>query len=131
MISLVHFGKDNEKKMLKWIHKKEKADYSSIEIFQLENLINNNIPFLFFNLSPHFLVKDCGDFTSSVLKLSKTSTKSEIKKHLKQTDKSKPIILICEKGNQSRALAQHLQKEGFINAFFIKDGIMSLIEEKK
>ncbi|MDE0518176.1 MAG: rhodanese-like domain-containing protein [Bdellovibrionales bacterium] len=117
--------------MLKWIHKKEKADYSSIEVFQLENLINNQIPFLFFNLSPHFLVKDYGNFVSSVLKLSQAVTEQDVKKKLENTDKSKPIILICEKGSQSCSLAQHLQKKGFINTFFIKDGIMSLIEEKK
>ena len=117
--------------MLKWIHKKEKTDYYSIEVFQLENLINNQIPFLFFNLSPHFPVKDHGNFVSSILKLSQAFTEQNIKKKLESTDKSKPIILICEKGTKSLSLTKHLQKEGFINTFFIKDGIMSLIEEKK
>ncbi len=98
----------------------------SIELFQLENLINNQVSFLFFNLSPGFPVKDCGKFASSILKLSQAGTEQEIKEKLKQTDKSKPIVLICERGDQSRDLTQSLQKEGFINVFFVTGGIMSL-----
>ena len=99
----------------------------SIELFQLENLINNQVSFLFFNLSPYFSVKDCENFASSILKLSQAGTEPEIKEKLKQTDKSTPIVLICERGDQSRDLTQSLQKEGFINVFFVVGGIMSLI----
>jgi rhodanese-related sulfurtransferase len=76
-------------------------------------------------------VKDSADFISSVLKLSQSGTEKEIQKQLGQTDKSKPVVLICEKGGQSRDLALRLQKKGFINTFFIKGGIMSLIEGKQ
>ena len=97
-------------------------------MFQLENLINNNISFLFFNLSPHCSIKSYEKSVSSILKLSKVCTELEIKEKLKQIDKSKPIVLICEKGDQSRDLSQSLQKEGFINVFFVEGGIMSLIK---
>jgi len=114
--------------MLKRAHEDE--DIFSIEVFQLENLINNNISFAFFNLSPHFSHGEPEDFIASVLKLSLPCTKSDIKKQLRQTDKLKPIVLICEKGLLSRDLVRYLQKKGFINAFFIKGGIMSLTERK-
>lgn len=115
--------------MSKFVTEENEEDHS-IEVFQLENLINNNLSFLFFNLSSHFSVKDSNDFTSSVLKLSKAGTEQEIQKQLEQTDKSKPVVLICEKGDQSRDLALRLQKKGFINTFFVKGGIVSLIEGK-
>ena len=109
----------------------ENEDDFSIEMFQLENLINNNISFSVFNLSSNFLVKDGGDFVSSFLKLSQAGTELEIKEELIQMDKSKPVVLICEKGDQSRDLALQLQKEGFINSFFVKGGIISLIESNR
>ena len=114
--------------MSKFIHKENQDDFS-IELFQLENLINNNISFLFFNLSSNFSIKDYGDLASSLLiKLSQAGTELEIKEQLRQTDKSKPVVLICEKGDRSRDLALRLQKKGFINTFFIKGGIISLRE---
>lgn len=116
--------------MSKFIHEENEDDFS-IELFQLENLINNNISFLFFNLSSNSLVKESGNLAPSVLKLSQAGTELDIKKQLRQMDKSKPVVLICEKGDQSRDLTMQLQKKGFINTFFIKGGIMSLREEKK
>ncbi len=115
--------------MSKLDHEESKEDFS-IDLFQLENLINNNVSFLFFNLSSHFSLKDNGGFTSSVLQLSQASTEQEIEKHLRQTDKSKPVVLICEEGDQSCDLALRLQKKGFINTFFVKGGIVSLVERK-
>ena len=100
----------------------------SIELFQLENLINNQVSFLFFNLSSHISSEE--NDISSVLKLSRAGTEQEIQKQLEQTDKSKPVVLICEKGDQSHDLALRLQKKGFINTFFVKGGIVSLIEGK-
>ena len=113
--------------MSKFIHEGSEDDFS-IELFQLEGLINNNISFLFFNLSSNFSIKDYGDFASSLLKLSQVGTELEIKEQLRQTDKSKPVVLICEKGDQSRDLVLQLQKKGFINTFFIKGGIVSLVK---
>lgn len=115
--------------MSKFIPEENEEDHS-IEVFQLENLINNNISFLFFNLSPHFSLEDSGGFTSSVLKLSQAGTEQEIQKQLRRTDKSRPVVLICEEGDQSCDLALRLQKKGFINTFFVKGGIVSLIERK-
>ena len=108
----------------------ENYDHYSIEIFQLENLINNNISFLFFNLSLDFPIKDSTDFIFSVLKLSTANTERDIKKKLKKMEKSKPVVLICEKGDRSCELAQFLQKKGFINTFFVKGGIVSLVKER-
>ena len=113
--------------MLKWFPKKE--DPFSIEIFQLENLISNRIPFLFFNLNSSFSAKNEEGFISSIMKVSQSITPLEVKEKLKNTDKAEPIILICETGSQSATLVQRLQKEGFINTFFIKGGIISLMKE--
>ena len=109
---------------------KDQDDFS-IDVFQLENLINNKLSFLFFNLSSTFSVDGYGNFVSSILKSSQASTQTDIRNKLEKVDKSKPIILICERGNQSRDLARHLHKEGFINVFFVTGGIMSLTKEDR
>ncbi len=107
------------------IGSKGKAD-CSIDLFQLENLIDHNIPFLFFNLSAQGETSAGG---LAVLKQALRVTEKEITHRLKKADKSKPLVLICEKGDKSRLLSQKLQKAGFINTFFVKGGILSLTKE--
>ena len=106
-------------------------EFFCLERFQLENLISNSVSFLFFNLSPDFASLSLSDSALELLNLSKLKTKEEIKKFCKKQDKSRPIVLICENGSESKLLAQFLQKEGFINVFFLKEGIISLTEYKK
>ena len=96
----------------------------SIEIFQLENLINNQISFLFFNFNSNFSIK--GSYASSLLQSSQPIDETIIQEKVKEMDKSKPIILVCENGDQSRKWSDFLRKEGFINAFFVKGGIIDL-----
>lgn len=96
----------------------------SIDVFQLENLINNQVSFLFFNLSA--CVPSEGNYVSSLLKSSQSADEEVVKQTIKEMDKSKPIVLICERGGQSRKLSIFLQEQGFINAFFVKGGIVTL-----
>lgn len=96
----------------------------SIDVFQLENLINNQVSFLFFNFNSDFPVKD--SHISSLLQSSQPIDEMVLQEKVKEMDKSKPIVLICETGDQSRKWSDFLRKEGFINAFFIKGGIVAL-----
>lgn len=96
----------------------------SIDVFQLENLVNNQVSFLFFNLSAH--VPSEGGYASSLLRSSQSVEEETLKRKIEGIDKSKPIVLICETGGQSRKWSDFLRKEGFINAFFVKGGIVAL-----
>ena len=96
----------------------------SLEVFQLENLINNQISFLFFNFSSDFSLE--GSYASTLLQSSQPINEMVLQEKVREIDKSKPIILICENGAQSRKWSDFLRKEGFINAFFVKGGIVAL-----
>ena len=112
-------------------YKKLEDEDHSIDLFQLENLINNNISFFFFNLSPAFAVDELEASLSALLKSSQAVTAEDVRVRLKKTDKSKPVVLICEKGDQSRDLVRDLQKKGFINVFFVTGGILSLLKDSR
>jgi len=109
--------------------KNKDQDDLSISVFQLENLIDNTVPFLFFHLSSKHKIHERAD---KFIKHSKTLTKNNIKAMLKkEEDIFKPIVLICEKGNKSHLLARYLKKQGFVNVFFVEGGIRSLLKEEK
>ena len=96
----------------------------SIDVFQLENLINNQVSFLFFNFYPDFSLES--SYVSTLLKSSQPINEMVIQEKIKEMDKSKPIVLICENGDKSCKWSDILRKEGFINAFFVKGGIVAL-----
>ena len=98
------------------------TDYS-IGFFQIENLINNKVFFLFFNLSGSFPLKD--KETAHIYQLAEKASQSSVKERLMGEDQSVPVVLICKNGSQSRALAEQLREEGFVNVFFLGGGIMS------
>lgn len=108
-------------------YKNKNREQYSINGFQLENLISNNIAFLFFNLSADFTVESSSEFMSLVFKLSVINTEAEIKNKINKSEKQNPIILICKNGDKSSEFAQSLYKEGYINTFFLEGGIVSLI----
>ena len=97
----------------------------AIELFQLDNLIDNRVPFLFFAL-----LKQTPDSTSAkveqYMKHALIASEAEIKKQLKTKNKDVPVILICEDGKHSGTLSTQLQKKGFTNVFFIEGGLPSL-----
>ena len=101
----------------------------SISLFQLENLMEHKVPFLFFYLKERSTEEVESAKSLSILKQALRGTEKEIKERLKKQDKSNPLVLICEKGDKSRVLSEKLQKAGFINTFFVKGGILSLTKE--
>lgn len=104
----------------------EDLEQYCIEEFQLENLINNNISFLCFNLSAYFVVKSSEDWIISLFKKAVVNTEKEVQNSVKKIQKLQPIVLLCETGEESSNLAQILHKKGYINTFFVKGGMVSL-----
>lgn len=51
---------------------------------------------------------------------------SELDNFLKDIDKSQKIILLCQHGNRSEMAVDYLSKQGFTNAFHLKNGIESI-----
>lgn len=97
-------------------------DYA-IEVFQLENLIDNRIPFLFFGLFSQEMEQSLYSKAKHYSHHLQIFSEAEIEKQLKTKNKDMPVVLICEDGKRSQILAGQLQKKGFTNVFFIEGGL--------
>ena len=51
---------------------------------------------------------------------------SELDNFLKDLDKNHKIILVCQHGNRSELAVDYLNKQGFVNAFHLQNGIESI-----
>ena len=106
----------------------EKALYA-LEHSQLVNLQYKNIHFLFFQLEDFPLFKDCG--IKQLLQKAEKKEGRELLPLLKGKDLAQPIILICGKGRVSMKWANKLRDEGFINVYYVKDGLQGLLRADK
>jgi len=108
----------------------ESLDDFSIDHFQLNNLINNQVSFLFFDVSSTVSPERSKNAQiSHLLQSAKSCSRSLVLRNLNSHDPTTPIVVICETGQQSSALVKDLQKQGFINAFFIQGGMKQLLQE--
>lgn len=105
----------------------EEDDIFSLSRFQLENLINKNIHFDFFQLENFSF--DFGKKTEILLQQVKKKTEKELLSDLSDQDLQKPMVLICNKGLISKKTAEQLREKGFINVYFIKEGLQGLLKE--
>lgn len=53
---------------------------------------------------------------------------SELDDFLKNIDKTKKIILVCQHGNRSELATDYLIKKGFANTFHLQNGVESLVK---
>ena len=122
--------------------------------FQLINLLESKVPFLFLDLSEG-LTGDLEKVNSSTnsLEILRRKRLSGLRKRLQvtgawmghfpllknfyfmkceawisqeQLQKGQAIVLICKDGKQSARLHAHLDRKGFINVFYVKKGWMGL-----
>ena len=56
---------------------------------------------------------------------------SELDNFLKNVDKIKKIILLCQHGNRSELATDYLIKKGFVNTFHLQNGIESLVKNEQ
>ena len=110
-------------------------DDCAVNDFQLENLINNHVPFLLFyvsvlqdstnemlnNLSQDSILKNC------VQKMQVVADMSQLRKKLKNIPANQPVVLICQDGVKSSRLAYQLRKKNFVNMFFVEGGMEKLL----
>ena len=106
---------------------------NKIGFYQLDNLINNRVPFLFFNMSESIL-----GWYSSVNKMHLESyeiltTESEIIALLteKKAPKDYAIVLLCPDGRISLKLNTELEKLGYTNVYVIDGGYAQLVTERE
>ena len=103
-------------------------DYGAIHSFQLDNLIQNKVPFSLFYLSQK---KSPSQFMSSLsvqnlLKLSQSIGEEEL---MERSFGDNPIILICEDGKLSQNVSLKLLKK-WTNVFYLEGGLLKYEKEK-
>lgn len=115
---------DKNKRWLKLLNK--------IGYFQLDNLINNRVPFAFYNMGPSIL-----EWYGSVSRLhlenyQRLLSADEVLADLtaRKVPKDFAIVLLCEDGKQSMQLFSELQKESYTNVYVIDGGYQQMVTDR-
>lgn len=106
--------------------------YNKIGYYQLNNLIENRVPFLFFNLGP-----DVGPWYKSMQKLHVEAwqvmlDENQIQHELdsRKIPKDFAVLLLCPDGKQSVRIAQDLEKKGYTNVYLIDGGYQQMVTDR-
>lgn len=102
---------------------------NEIGIFQFENLVLNRIPFVFINLTATLpLLFKQPYYQRHLESLELRTSADEVLEKLKEKNhpSHEAILICCENGQQSVQLVDTLEANGYLNVFFIKEGLNSL-----
>lgn len=102
---------------------------NEIGSFQFENLVLNRIPFVFINLTASLpLMFKQPYYQRHLESLELRTTEDEVLQKLKERNhpSHEAILVCCDNGQQSVKLVDSLEASGFLNVFFIKEGLNSL-----
>jgi rhodanese-related sulfurtransferase len=103
-----------------------------IGFFQLDNLISNRVPFLFYNMS-----QSIAPWYTSVSKMhvenyEKLMPVSEIKLHIEsqKAPKDYAIVLLCNDGKQSLEIYNQLAAASYTNVYVVNGGYRQIVTER-
>ena len=106
---------------------KEDSSFFHVDKTQIKNLIEKRIYFCFFQVEKLFLEGESQDIVS-LIQPSQFKTKEDILVFLKDQDLKTPIVLLCQNGIISEEFSKNLRAKGYINAFYVKKGLIGLKE---
>lgn len=105
---------------------------NKINFFQLDNLINNRVPFIFYNLSTSI-----AEWYNSVNKMHVQNYEKLVQEGEVLTDlqtnkvpKDFAIVLLCPDGQLSMKLYAELQKLAYTNVYVVDGGYQQLVTER-
>lgn len=105
---------------------------NKINFYQFDNLINNRVPFIFFNMSESLL-----GWYSSINKMHlETYQIITDQNHIlsilieKKSPKDYAIVLLCLDSSISLKLAQELEKLAYTNVYVIDGGYQQMVTER-
>lgn len=104
------------------------ADVLMIGRYQLENLLKQQIQFYYFDLSESVAH---GTSRHALLARSQVISPDQVLAQLRTlgAPPEAPIVLVCENGSKSVALAQVLEENSFRNVYVVRDGVRGLDDE--
>lgn len=107
--------------------------FNQINFFQLDNLINNRVPFMFYNMAD-----SVSDWYSSVSKMHIVTYElllkpEEILPDIKQkkVPKDYAIVLLCPNGVLSQKLSQELENLAYTNVYVVNGGYQQIVTERE
>ena len=120
-LSLPKTKNERSKKMKDKKSEELEESLYSLDEYQLNNLLDKKINFRFYSLDsfPENTLLIPG------LQKAQFKTKEDIQAELKGQDFNQPLVLICQKGDKSKAFSQTLREAGFINCYYLKKGFSS------
>lgn len=118
--------------------KKKVVDVDTVDLWQLKNLQEQRIPFVFLDLGVSVEESRYKSFSESQVQelrsLLQTSQKVSPRRALEQLEKvcvsqEQPVVFICQRGQDSLKVARKAYKSGYINVYVIEGGYEALVEE--
>ncbi len=108
---------------------KESQNIDYIDLWQLKNLLENRVPFVFFDTRE--VKRDTLSQAELLLQSAKPIEMKKVLLELKEERQTKeqPIVLLCEDGRDSTEIAKNLYKNGYLNVCVIEGGYRGLVEE--
>ncbi|MGZ3724627.1 MAG: rhodanese-like domain-containing protein [Pseudobdellovibrio sp.] len=106
--------------------------YNQINFYQLDNLINNRVPFMFYNMSSSLT-----DWYTSVSRMHVTNHELLVKPDevlsdvgQKKVPKDYAIVLLCNDGRTSIKLSSELEKLAYTNVYVVNGGYQQIVTER-
>ncbi len=106
--------------------------FNKIGYYQLNNLIENRVPFMFFNFGT-----DIAPWYSSIQKMHVEAwqimtTESQLQQELdeRKIPKDFALLLLCPDGKQSERIANSLEKKGYTNVYLIDGGYQQMVTDR-
>lgn len=102
-----------------------------IGYFQFCNLISNRIPFKMYVWGYRFDGWFQGAERTHLETVMRNGEDFENERGQLELQKDQPIVLVCERGQDSKNRAQQLSSEGFLNVYYVLDGWQGLVTEHR
>ena len=115
------------------MHGWQRMDINQLGYFQFDNLIQNRVPFILLNLGVSLDHLYSGFWAMHLQNVNTPCLPNEAV--AKVTEKKVPnhyaIVIIDTDGSQSKNLIPSLEKAGFTNTYYVKDGLHGLEKERQ
>jgi rhodanese-related sulfurtransferase len=105
---------------------------NKISFFQLDNLINNRVPFFFYNMS-----ESIAPWYTSVTRMHVQTYETLISSDSvlnnlieKNAPKDYAIVLLCRDGKESEQLMFVLEKNAYTNVYVVNGGYQQIVTER-
>ncbi len=102
----------------------------SLSLFQLQNLVENRVPFLLFKIDwPE--KEELTGLPPSVERFIKTGRQVKLNEMDQVVEQEvprleQPVVLLSRDGDHCQSLAERLEKKGYLNIYVVKEGLQGL-----